>query len=268
MRAVPRRPAESRARPRLTRPVPALAVAAATAVALAALTGCGGAAAGGGRDAALPVAATHPAAGGGRPAQDANQPGTDARTRPRTPEVTASPAAPSGSATVPATTTPPAPPRTTAPPSAPGRTVAPPAARSAAGYQPGTTVLHIGNWSRPVVRGGQSDIDKCQAAVLFSGPDPGKANGADMKTTVIVGHDFCGFDKLAPLPTGTRVTIDTPSGTLSYHVYANYITPGQGGPDNGLYWGDLTLQTCVGPDTGFSYLTRDVAAMGHGPKEG
>jgi hypothetical protein len=39
-------------------------------------------------------------------------------------------------------------------------------------------------------------------------------------------------------------------------VYANYITPGRGAPAAGLYWGDLTLQSCVGPDTGFSYLVR------------
>jgi hypothetical protein len=118
-------------------------------------------------------------------------------------------------------------------------------------------VLHIGDWSRPVVRGGQATVDRCQAAVLFYGPDPAQANGYKMSTTVIVGHDYCGYDELAPLPTGTRVTLDTPQGTLSYHVYASYLTPGQGGPDNGLYWGDLTLQTCVGPDTGFSYLLLD-----------
>lgn len=124
-------------------------------------------------------------------------------------------------------------------------------------YPQGTTVLHIGKWERPVVRGDQAAIDRCDAAVLFTGPDPAEADGAAMSTTVIVGHDFCGYAILAPLRVGTHVTLDTPQGTLSYHVYANYVEPGQGGPDNGLYWGDLTLQTCVGPDTGFSYLMRD-----------
>jgi hypothetical protein len=121
--------------------------------------------------------------------------------------------------------------------------------------------LHIGNWSRPVVRGGQDTVDRCQAAVLFYGPDPAAADGFTMRTSVIVGHDYCGFNTLAPLPPGTRVTLDTPAGTLWYHVYANYLAPGRGGPDHGLYWGDLTLQTCVGPDTGFSYLTLDRQAM-------
>ncbi|SEO99963.1 hypothetical protein SAMN05216267_106719 [Actinacidiphila rubida] len=93
--------------------------------------------------------------------------------------------------------------------------------------------------------------------MLFSGPDPLQADGYAMRTTVIVGHDYCGFERLAPLPVGTRVTLDVPQGTITYRVYANYVEPGQGGPDNGLYWGDLTLQTCVGPDTGFSYLTME-----------
>ncbi len=61
---------------------------------------------------------------------------------------------------------------------------------------------------------------------------------------------------LAPLPKGTRVTISGPMGRLEYRVYQNHITPGQGGQNHGLYWGDVTLQTCVGPDTGFSYLER------------
>ncbi|WP_433892010.1 hypothetical protein [Streptomyces sp. CA-111067] len=159
-------------------------------------------------------------------------------------------------------------PRATAPPAVKAPRPAPTPARSSKSatakrsaarpqYPPGTTVLRIGDWSRPVVRGDQATIDTCKAAVLFAGPDPALADGYDMSTSVIVGHDFCGYDKLAPLPIGTQVTLDTPKGTLSFHVYATYINPGQGGPDNGLYWGDLTLQTCVGADTGFSYLTRD-----------
>ncbi|MFG2432724.1 hypothetical protein [Streptomyces sp. NPDC048590] len=77
-----------------------------------------------------------------------------------------------------------------------------------------------------------------------------------MRTIVVVGHDHCGFQQFATLPTGTRVTVDTPSGTLTYEVYARYLTPGRGAPAHGLYWGDLTPQSCVGPDTGFTYLSR------------
>ncbi|NJP42684.1 hypothetical protein [Actinacidiphila epipremni] len=166
------------------------------------------------------------------------------------PRKTATPAA-----RTPAAPPQPPPPRTTAP-RAPARAAATPRPSGTA-YPPGTTVLHIGTWERPVVRGDQATIDRCTSAVLFAGPDPLRADGYTMKTSVIVGHDYCGYAILAPLRIGTHVTLDTPQGTLSYHVYANYITPGQGGPDSGLYWGDLTLQTCVGPDTGFSYLMRD-----------
>jgi hypothetical protein len=77
-----------------------------------------------------------------------------------------------------------------------------------------------------------------------------------MRTAVVVGHDFCGFGQLATLPIGTEITVETPRALLRYRVYARHLTPGRGAPAHGLYWGDLTLQSCVGPDTGFTYLTR------------
>lgn len=64
-------------------------------------------------------------------------------------------------------------------------------------------------------------------------------------------------DLFATLRIGTKVTISTPRDTWTYTVYADYVTPGRGAPAAGLYWGDLTLQSCVGPDTRFSYLVRD-----------
>ncbi|MFI0724536.1 hypothetical protein [Streptomyces sp. NPDC021224] len=228
-------------------------------VAAVVLAACGRPAA----DPARPAAAPTPAAAT-TTSRDANRPLPHALPAP--PASTARPApAPSAPPTTAPSTTAPArhtapaapPPPRTAPPRAPVRTAAPAAKQTGPVYPPGTTVLHIGKWSRPVVRGDQATIDRCISAVLFAGPDPAQADGTAMRTTVIVGHDFCGYAILAPLPVGTRVTLDTPQGTLSYHVYATYITPGQGGPDSGLYWGDLTLQTCVGPDTGFSYLQRD-----------
>ncbi|MBG0852922.1 hypothetical protein I2W78_13975 [Streptomyces spinoverrucosus] len=121
----------------------------------------------------------------------------------------------------------------------------------------GRAVIRIGNWSSYVARGGQDEVDACEEAVQWAGPDIGKEDGYEMRTVVIVGHDYCnGFDRFAELPVGTRVTVTTVRGTWTYEVYANYITPGRGVPAAGLYWGDLTLQSCVGPDTGFSYLTR------------
>ncbi|MHA5052707.1 sortase family protein [Streptomyces sp. SD15] len=119
------------------------------------------------------------------------------------------------------------------------------------------TTIRIGTWSARVARGGQDEVDACRDAVQWTGPALGTENGYTMRTAVLVGHDYCGFDRFATLPVGTKVTIATPRGTWAYTVYAGYVTPGRGAPAAGLYWGDLTLQSCVGPDTGFSYLMRD-----------
>ncbi|MFJ1880765.1 hypothetical protein [Streptomyces sp. NPDC088137] len=140
---------------------------------------------------------------------------------------------------------------------APARTPAP-VARTGGGRDgraTGTT-LRIGGWSSGVVRGGQETIDACRDAVQWSGPDFGQEDGYKMRTVVVVGHDYCGFGQFATLPVGTVVTVETPREILRYRVYARHLTPGRGTPAHGLYWGDLTLQSCVGPDTGFSYLVR------------
>ncbi|CAL9469737.1 hypothetical protein SUDANB145_02801 [Streptomyces sp. enrichment culture] len=121
----------------------------------------------------------------------------------------------------------------------------------------GRAVLRIGDWTSYVRRGGQAEVDACTDAVQWTGPEIGREDGYEMRTLVIVGHDYCnGFDRFAQLPVGTRVTLTTVDGTWTYQVYATYLTPGRGVPAAGLYWGDLTLQSCVGPDTGFSYLVR------------
>ncbi|WP_427920333.1 hypothetical protein [Streptomyces sp. cg40] len=138
----------------------------------------------------------------------------------------------------------------------PTRSTAPPT-RTATTGRPTSTTIRIGDWSSTVVRGDQTEVDACRNAVQWTGPDIGTENGYELRTVVIVGHDYCGFDRFATLRAGTKVTIDTPRGTWTYTVYAHYVTPGRGVPAAGLYWGDLTLQSCVGPDTGFSYLVRD-----------
>ncbi|MFI7291551.1 hypothetical protein ACIBRY_33640 [Streptomyces anulatus] len=130
-----------------------------------------------------------------------------------------------------------------------------PAAERPAARGPGTT-LRIGSWSARVVRGDQDTIDACRDAVQWTGPAFGEENGHALRTIVIVGHDYCGFQRFATLPVGTEVTVETPHRTLTYTVYRRYLTPGRGVPAHGLFWGDLTLQSCVGPDTGFTYLTR------------
>ncbi|MET8983734.1 hypothetical protein ABZX85_50075 [Streptomyces sp. NPDC004539] len=127
--------------------------------------------------------------------------------------------------------------------------------RSAPQARRGTTI-RIGTWSAGVVRGGQDEVDACRSAVQWAGPELGAEDGYEMRTAVVVGHDYCGFDRFATLAVGTDVEISTPRGTWTYRVYGHHLTPGRGAPAAGLYWGDLTLQSCVGPDTGFSYLMR------------
>ncbi|MGW6009990.1 hypothetical protein [Streptomyces sp. NPDC055210] len=149
-------------------------------------------------------------------------------------------------------------PRTTAPPTTEALS---PSAEGRAG--PGTpdrarpdTVITIGDWSARIVRGGQDAVDACRDAVQWTGPALGTEDGYRLRTAVLVGHDYCGFDRFATLPVGSTVTVRSPRGTWTYRVYATWVTPGRGAPAAGLYWGDLTLQSCVGPDTGFSYLMR------------
>ncbi|MFB8348697.1 hypothetical protein [Streptomyces niveus] len=152
------------------------------------------------------------------------------------------------------------PPRTPAIPDTPGTPTGKPSAKSpgqpTGTARPNGTTLRIGSWSARVVRGGQEEVDACRDAVQWTGPDLGTENGYAMRTAVVVGHDFCGFGQLATLPIGTEVTVETHRALLRYRVYARHLTPGRGAPAHGLYWGDLTLQSCVGPDTGFTYLTR------------
>ncbi|AQW51378.1 hypothetical protein [Streptomyces violaceusniger] len=101
-------------------------------------------------------------------------------------------------------------------------------------------------------------MDACRGAVQWAGPTLGHGteNGAAMRTAVVVGHDYRGFQQFATLPIGTVVTVTGPCGTFRYRGYAHHLNPGRGAPAHGLCWGDLTLQSCVGPDTGFSYLSR------------
>ncbi|MFE4424217.1 hypothetical protein, partial [Streptomyces sp. NPDC056817] len=96
-------------------------------------------------------------------------------------------------------------------------------------------------------------VDGCQYAVLWAGPMP----GADTRgTAVLVGHNYCGFERFATLPVGTTLTVTGPTSVAEYRVYGHRAINRQGGSGAGLYDGDLTLQSCLGRDTGFSYLRR------------
>ncbi|MFJ7075843.1 hypothetical protein [Streptomyces sp. NPDC098781] len=251
------------------------AALAAVPIALALLAGCGpgNTADAGGPPAAAGAPSTTPASGTRTPATPTPAPPTapptptpPASVRAAAPTVTG-PATPTGPATGPSAGRVRGPDLSRRPaPSAEGgrapTTLAPttraPKANTARkqSARPTRTTIRIGTWSAPVVRGGQAEVDACREAVQWTGPELGTEDGYEMSTAVIVGHDYCGFDRFATLPIGSTVTISGPRGTWRYQVYAHYITPGRGAPAAGLYWGDLTLQSCVGPDTGFSYLTR------------
>ncbi|MFI6084831.1 hypothetical protein ACIBBB_28345 [Streptomyces sp. NPDC051217] len=166
------------------------------------------------------------------------------------------PSAPRIPSRPPGTTAPGAPARPTVGPSTPKSPSAKPSGKPSTTARPTGTTLRIGSWSARIVRGGQEAVDACRDAVQWAGPDLGTEDGYAMRTAVVVGHDFCGFGQLATLAIGTVVTVETPREVLRYRVYARHLTPGRGAPAHGLYWGDLTLQSCVGPDTGFTYLER------------
>lgn len=237
--------------------------AVAVLVVLAALAGCGGT----GSVEGLAAKAAPPAPPQTSPAASAGTTGSGADQNQQDPQAERGPTAtrqPSGSATAAAQVTPPDLARS-APPSgssssSPSRRVSGSTATAGGGGQDTATTLHIGSWSARVVRGGQDKVDACRDAVQWTGPDLGTENGYEMRTAVVVGHDYCGFQRFATLRAGTVVSVTSPRGTFYYRVYANYRTPGRGTPAHGLYWGDLTLQSCVGQNTGFSYLTRTPAA--------
>ncbi|MEU9358073.1 hypothetical protein AB0D35_08145 [Streptomyces sp. NPDC048301] len=240
---------------------------AATALLLASLAACGAGRDPGGAEARRPPSSSaQPGATGTPPPRPSGVPSSSAPPPAASSAPPSAPAEPAGIAgpDLSRTTGPPAAPSgeaagtgSTGPAAVPSKSPsAPPPASPDAATRSTATTLRIGEWSARVVRGGQEEVDACQDAVQWAGPPFGAENGYEMRTIVVVGHDHCGFQQFATLRTGTVVTVDTPRETLTYRVYARYLTPGRGAPAHGLYWGDLTLQSCVGPDTGFTYLSR------------
>lgn len=209
----------------------------------------------------VPTATAEPAASGTHtrptPPRPARTPDTTAPSAPPAPSPSRPPAVarsvlPDLSGTAPASASA----RPGGDPAPPSPTPPPEAGTLGKRSRDGSTTLRIGSWSAEVVRGGQGAVDACQDAVQWTGPDIGTEDGYALRTAVVVGHDYCGFSRFARLPVGTTVTATTPRGTFTYRVYATYVSPGRGTPAHGLYWGDLTLQSCVGENTGFSYLAR------------
>jgi hypothetical protein len=126
-------------------------------------------------------------------------------------------------------------------------TTAVPAARTG---RTGAYRITVRGWTRTIVRGNQSTIDRCRSATLWEGPLPGGRG-----TTWLAGHNHCGFyrwDRL--LHVGDRFTVSTASGAI-----LRYVVTGRGyvgrhsGSAGGLIRGDITLQTCRGSGTAFTY---------------
>lgn len=125
-----------------------------------------------------------------------------------------------------------------------------PAARTAGAT--GAYRITVRGWTRTIVRGDQATINRCHAT-LWEGPLPGGRG-----TTWLAGHDYCGFyrwDRL--LRVGDRFTVSTPTGAiLRYVVTGRGFVGRHSGSAAGLIHGDITLQTCRGSGTSFTYARR------------
>ena len=98
------------------------------------------------------------------------------------------------------------------------------------------------------MRGGQATIDSC-SVTLYRGPLPGRPSG----TVWLAGHDWCGYAYWATLRSGTVVALHGPWGVVRYRVYGHGSVKRHSGSSSGLIRGDLTLQTCKGSGTAFTY---------------
>jgi len=186
------------------------------------------------------------------PAAAAPAPGAAAAPSPRA-------AAPAARAAAPQ----PAPPaqgakRTPAPAAAPkAQPAAAPKAQPAAAPAPVATPvpsswqISIGGWARGIVAGSQSAIDACGPAVLYSSSFPGSGGN-----TWLNGHNDCGFQFWTDLPVGSTVTITHGPAVFTYRIVGHGYVPQQGISSAGLIHNDLTLQTCKGPGTSFTYADR------------
>lgn len=119
---------------------------------------------------------------------------------------------------------------------------------------PNDTTITVNGWTRVIRPGTQHNVDECQTAVLWTGPMPTPTTDGP---SVILGHDYCGFDRYNHLTNGTHVTIHGPDGASTYEVYAHHRISRNGGPVGDLFTeGDLILQSCEGDGIGFTYLRR------------
>jgi len=110
--------------------------------------------------------------------------------------------------------------------------------------------ITVRGWTRTIQRGNQSTIDRCRAATLWQGPMPGGSG-----TTWLAGHNHCGFYRWdRQLHVGDGFTVTTPTGAvLRYRVTGRGYVGRHSGSAAGLIHRDITLQTCRGSGTAFTY---------------
>jgi hypothetical protein len=127
-----------------------------------------------------------------------------------------------------------------------------PAAKHAARATPRRT--SAGHAAKPVARhltissyvdapGSQSAIDKCRLVLWTHAP------------FWLAGHNWCGYQWLAYVATGTTVTVTSGAAAGTYVVTGHLHLGRQGGALPHVD-ADLVLQTCIGSGTGLTLLRR------------
>jgi hypothetical protein len=91
--------------------------------------------------------------------------------------------------------------------------------------------------------GSQSAIDKCDLVLWTHSP------------LWLAGHNWCGYQWMAYVPTGTTVTVTHGLAAGTYVVTDHVRLSRQSGELPSLN-ADLVLQTCIGNGTGLTLLKR------------
>lgn len=100
--------------------------------------------------------------------------------------------------------------------------------------------IYIGKYSNG---GGQAAIDKCQLVLWYTSP------------MWLAAHNYCGYQWMAFVPTGTTVVVTRGAAAGTYKVTDHMRLTRQGGSMPSVN-ADLVLQTCVGSGTGLTLLQR------------
>jgi hypothetical protein len=114
-------------------------------------------------------------------------------------------------------------------------------ARSTSSGRPSGKTITLGRYV--YAPGSQSAIDKCQLVLWWTSP------------MWLAAHNYCGFQWLAFVPTGTTVVVPSGKAAGTYVVTGHKRLSRQGGSLPRVS-ADLVLQTCVGSGTGLTLLER------------